>query len=130
MKRVFAACVLISLAVGFAVWSGYVFESEMDYLEASLNGLINLSESCTDEKLAEETEKIVFQWQNVSSLLHSVVLHDGIDELEKKIISLPSIIEHSGREELRTECIEALSIIKILETGEKINFENVFINIL
>lgn len=125
MKRVFAACVLISLAVGFAVWSGYVFESEMDYLEASLNGLINLSESCTDEKLAEETEKIVFQWQNVSSLLHSVVLHDGIDELEKKIISLPSIIEHSGREELRTECIEALSIIKILETGEKINFENV-----
>lgn len=125
MKRVFAACVLISLAVGFAVWSGYVFESEMDYLEASLNGLINLSESCTDEKLAEETEKIVFQWQNASSLLHSVVLHDGIDELEKKIISLPSIIEHSGREELRTECIEALSIIKILESGEKINFENV-----
>ena len=101
MKRVAAALLLLASAVAVAAWSGYVFRKEMDKLSASLNELVDCSETCSDAELAEKTDMLLSQWSSSSRLLHSLVIHEGMDELELNITALPLIIEHSEREEFR-----------------------------
>ena len=126
MKRVAAAVFLIVTAVSLSVWSSFAFKAEMDSLLRTIDGLIDFSESCTDKELEEKTEILLSEWKSSSKLLHSLVMHEGMDELEEDITSLPLIIEHSDREEFRKKCIEAINQIKNLINAEKINIENVF----
>lgn len=125
MKRLAAAFVLLTIACAVTVWTGYVFEKELNRFEKDLNALIEVSESGTDEKLLEEAEKLASRWEETSGLLRSVVLHDGIDELGRDISSLPQIIRYSDKEEMKIKCIEAINLIKNLKACEKVSFENV-----
>ncbi len=125
MKRLIAAIVLLSFAVAVTVWTGYTFNKEMNAFEESLNKLMEFSNSYGDGELIAEAEKIVNQWNKSSSLLRSVVLHDGVDELGRNISSLPRIIEHSGKDEMELKCIEAINLIKNLKACEKLSLENV-----
>lgn len=125
MKRVAAAFVLLGVAVSAAVWSGYYFNREMSSFESELNELIVISESCSNEELTKETEKIVFRWNNSLGLLRSVVPHEGVDELSRDILSLPKLIKYMDREQMREKCIEAVNYIESLKACEKISFENI-----
>ena len=98
----------------------------MKEFSSSLQNLISYSESLPDEKLKEETLKIVDAWDDLSAFLHSLVAHEGMDELEKSITSLPLLLEHSDREEFRNECIKAVNQIANLIDSERINIGNVF----
>lgn len=125
MKRVVAAIALLAVAVSVAVWSGYVFNREMSLFETELNELIVISENCSDEELIKETEKIVFSWSGSIGILRSVVLHEGIDELNRNISSLSQIVKYLDREQMREKCIEAINQIASLKSCEKISFENI-----
>lgn len=125
MKRVVAAIALLAVAVFVAVWSGYVFNREMSLFETELNELIVISKTCSDEELIEETEKIVFSWNGSIGILRSVVLHEGIDELNRNISSLSQIVKYLDREQMREKCIEAINQIASLKSCEKISFENI-----
>lgn len=125
MKRVIAAFALILTAVAVTVWTDYVFEKEMNTFEKELNGLVDVSDKADEKELLERAETVVFQWEKSSSLLRSIVLHSGIDELGRSITSLPQVIEHSGKEEMKTVCIEAVNMIKNLKECETLNIENI-----
>lgn len=125
MKRVAAALLLLASAIAVAAWSGYIFRKEMDKLSASLNELVDCSETCSDAELAEKTDMLLSQWNSSSRLLHSLVIHEGMDELELNITALPLIIEHSEREEFRLKCIEAINQIQSLTLAEKLSLENI-----
>lgn len=125
MKRVAAAVLLLASAISVAAWSGYVFRKEMSSLSDSLNELISCSESCSDSELSEKTDELLARWTASSRLLHSLVIHEGMDELERNITALPLIIEHSEREEFRLKCIEAVNQIKSLTLAEKLSLENI-----
>lgn len=126
MKRVAAAVFLIVTAVSLSVWSSFVFKAEMDSLLRTIDGLIDFSESCSSEELEGKTEILLAEWEKSSKLLHSLVMHEGMDMLEEDITSLPLIIEHSDREEFKKKCIEAINQIENLINAEKINIENIF----
>lgn len=126
MKRVVAALFLLAASVFIAVWSGIVFRAELNSLSASLNRLIDVSETASDEILKEETDNVMAEWEEASKILHSLVLHEGMDELEQNVTSLPLIIEHSNREIFRNKCIEAINQIKNLLNSEKLSAENIF----
>lgn len=126
MKRLVIALVLLSAAVFIAVWSGIVFRSELDSLNDSIEHLIDVSQSSSDEILKEETSKVLSEWGKASSFLHSFVLHEGMDILEQNITSLPLLIEHSDRLTFRNKCIEAITQIENLLNSEKISIENIF----
>ena len=125
MKRVIAAFVLFAVSVSIAVCSGYVFNSKMNYFEASLYDLIALSENRNDEKLIEECERIVSEWEESLKLLRSVVPHEGIDELSRSILSLPQTVKYTDREQMKEKCIEAIDYIESLKSCEKVSFENI-----
>ena len=126
MKRLVIALVLLSAAVFIAVWSGIVFRSELNSLNDSIEHLIDVSQSSSDEILKEETSKVLSEWGKASSFLHSFVLHEGMDILEQNITSLPLLIEHSDRLTFRNKCIEAITQIENLLNSEKISIENIF----
>lgn len=125
MKRVVSAVSLLAVAVAVTVWTGYVFEREMNKFEKELNVLVDASDGSTEKMLIEKAEKVVSQWNNSSGLLRSVALHDGIDELSRDIMSLPQTIKYSGKDEMKLKCIEAINLIKTLKICEKISFENI-----
>jgi hypothetical protein len=126
LKRLVIALFLLSAAVFIAVWSGIVFRSELNSLNDSIEHLIDVSQSSSDEILKEETSKVLSEWEKASSFLHSFVLHEGMDILEQNITSLPLLIEHSDRLTFRNKYIEAMTQIENLLNSEKISLENIF----
>lgn len=127
MKRVIIAAVLLLSAISVSVWSNISFEKYMKNFSVSLENLISYSEISDDDNLKKETEKVVEAWYDSSAFLHSLVAHEGMDELEKSITSLPLLIEHSDREEFRNECIRAVNQIKNLIDSERLNIGNVLV---
>lgn len=125
MKKLAIAVAMLITAIGIAVWSGIIFKNEMAALSASLEGLLDISESCDDDTLAEETEKTIAVWNDASKALHALVMHDAMNEVEQSITALPELLRHGGREEFRTKCIEALSQIQNLVSAEQLSWENV-----
>ena len=125
MKRVIIAVLLFTSAVSVSIWSNYSFEKHMIKFSSLLENLIVYSEKSDDEFLENETRKVVEAWYESSAYLHSLVAHEGMDELEKSITSLPLLIRHSDREEFRNECIRAVNQIDNLIDSERINIGNV-----
>ena len=125
MKRVVAAFLLLSTAVFLAVWSGIIYQSKMSSLEHSLKKLVLCVEKGTNEELKKETDNLYAEWENSSKLLHSLVMHEGMDDLEETITSLPIILKHSTKEEFKSTCIEAINLIRNLTESEKINIGNI-----
>lgn len=116
---------LLAAAVLISALSGHAFRMHMNGLLYSLKEIISCVETGSDSALKDKTEDLLRQWEKSSKILHSLVMHEGIDELEEDITSLPLIIEHSDREEFKSKCIEAINQIMNLLNAEKINIENI-----
>ncbi len=127
MKRIIIAVLLFASAVSVSVWSNISFEKNMKKFSVLLENLIVCSEKSSDEILKKETEKVVEAWYDSSAFLHSLVAHEGMDELEKSITSLPLLVEHSDREEYINECIRAVNQIDNLIDSERLNIGNVLV---
>lgn len=125
MKRTAAAIFLLTAAVAISAWSGFIFKREMKALLRSVEEIIDCAETDSDSVLNKKTGDLLRQWEKSSVILHSLVMHEGMDELEEDITSLPMLIEHSDREEFKIKCIEAINQIMNLLNAEKINIENI-----
>ena len=125
MKRVAVAIVLLSVAVIASVWAGVIFKSEMNALLQSLQSVVDSAESDSDEAVLKKTEELLALWNKSSGILHSLVMHEGMDDVEENITALPLLLEHSDREEFKIKCIEAINRIKNLINAEKLNLENI-----
>ncbi len=125
MRRVVAAFLLISAAVTISVWAGYIFKAEMNGLLQKLQSVIDVAENGTDDELSQKTDELLEQWKKSSGILHSLVMHEGMDDVEENITALPLILEHSDRDEFKSKCIEAVNQIENLLNAEKLNLENI-----
>lgn len=125
MKRVAVAIVLLSVAVIASIWAGVIFKSEMNALLQSLQSVVDSAESDSDEAVLKKTEELLALWNKSSGILHSLVMHEGMDDVEENITALPLLLEHSDREEFKIKCIEAINRIENLINAEKLNLENI-----
>lgn len=125
MKRVVAAFLLLSAAVALAVWSGITYQSKMGGLEKQLEDLVICAQNGSDDEIKSQTEKLTAEWKSSSELLHSLVVHEGMDDLEETITSLPLLLEHSTKEEFIKACIEAINLIENLTESERLNIGNI-----
>lgn len=125
MKRAIAAVILFLMAVLLIIWSDYAFNKELNSVSASLTEIVECAETCSDEFLKEKIDALLSQWEHSSVLLHSLILHEGMDQLEQNITALPLLAEFSDRNELQKSCIEAINQIKNLSEAEKLSIENI-----
>lgn len=125
MKKLVIACILLALAVTAAVWSNVIFKKETAALTVSLEKLLEVSEHGDDAAISRELENVTAAWKKASKLLHALVMHDSMDEVEQSITALPQILKHADREEFRQKCIEALSQTENLVNSERLSWENI-----
>lgn len=125
MKKLVIACVLLALAVTAAICSNAVFKKETEDLTLSLEKLLEVSEYGDGDTVARELENVTAAWEKASKLLHALVMHDSLDEVEQSITALPQILKHAGREEFKQKCIEALSQAENLVNSERLSWENI-----
>lgn len=97
----------------------------MNALLHSVEEIIDCAETESDTILNKKTGDLLRQWEKSSVILHSLVMHEGMDELEEDITSLPMILEHSDRDEFKIKCIEAINQITNLLNAEKVRIENI-----
>ena len=97
----------------------------MSSLLYSVEEIIDCAETENDLILNKKTGDLLRKWEKSSVILHSIVMHEGMDVLEENITALPIIIEHSDREEFKLKCIEAINQIENLLNAEKISIENI-----
>lgn len=116
---------MLALAVTAALWSNVIFKKETEALTASLERLLEVSEYGDDAAVARELENVTTAWKKASKLLHALVMHDSMDEVEQSITALPQILKHADREEFRQKCIEALSQTENLVNSERLSWENI-----
>lgn len=125
MKRVVAAVVLLSLAVGLSLWAENTYEKYMSSFENDIENIISVCDSKTEDEIIKLTEQTAERWHKSDDLLHSLVVHEGMDDLEEIITSLPKIAKHSGKDELKTKCVEAVNIIRNLLESERVSIGNI-----
>lgn len=125
MKRALTAFFILTVAILLSIWSSHIFKREMGGLLYSINEIIDNVDTDSDEALRKRTDLLLAEWKKSSVFLHSLVMHDGMDELEENITALPMIIEHSERDEFKKKCIEAVNQIENLMNAEKIKIENI-----
>lgn len=120
-----AAFLLLAVAVSVAWISGIIFTKETNKFEKALEGICELTRENDTLKLAEETEKIAVEWQKSVPFLRAFVLHGGIDELGRYILSLSRLAETGNTQEIQLVCIEAINLIRTLRECEKISADNI-----
>ncbi len=125
MKRIAAAVVLLSIAVITSVWANVIFKNNMNTILQSLQNVMDSAESDSDEILSEKTDKLIALWNKSSGVLYSIVMHEGMDDVEESITALPLLLKHSDRKEFISKCIESINRIKNLLNAEKLNLENI-----
>lgn len=125
MKRIAAAVVLLSIAVITSVWTNVIFKNNMNTILQSLQNVMDSAESDSDEILSEKTDKLIALWNKSSGVLYSIVMHEGMDDIEESITALPLLLKHSDRKEFISKCIESINRIKNLLNAEKLNLENI-----
>lgn len=125
MKRLISAIVLLILSVSVSAWSAYTYKKHMIHYSHAISNLLAVCETEQKSDAVKEAETIVEQWHETDDLLHSLVVHEGMDELEEIITALPEIAKHSDIEELKINCIEAIEIIDNLLESEQISIGNV-----
>lgn len=125
MKKLVTAAVLLAVAVTVAIWSGAVFSREMKALSSSIENLLEASESGDTEILEARLREVCDRWEKAGDILHALVMHDFVSELEQSINVLPNILKHGDMEEFRLKCIEALGQIENLVNAEKLSWENI-----
>lgn len=125
MKRVAIAIILLGVAVITSLSTGAIFNSEMNRLLQSLQSIVDSTETDSDEALSQKTDELIVMWKKSSGIMHSLVMHEGMDEVEENITALPLILEHSDREEFKNKCIAAINQIENLLNAEKLKLENI-----
>ena len=93
----------------------------MNYFESEIRTLLDAPE----DEIYEGAENVKHAWEKYSFFLHAVFIHEGIDELERIIVSLPMTAEYSDADEVRLKCIEGINIIENLKACERLSAENI-----
>lgn len=125
MKRIVAAITLLSFAVGLSVWAETTYSMHMESFIADIEKIIDECDKKPTEEIIKSAEKTAEKWHETDDLLHSLVVHEGMDELEEIITSLPEIAKHSGIDEMKIKCVEAVNIIRNLLESERLSIGNV-----
>ena len=125
MKRIIAAVFLLAFAVGLSAWAEKTYSDSMEFFMTEIENIIDECGRKSAEEIIISTEKTAEKWHETDDLLHSLVVHEGMDELEEIITSLPEIAKHSGIDELKMKCVEAVNIIRNLLESEKLSIGNV-----
>lgn len=126
MKRGVVALILFCFCVLFSVYCTEKSKSELNNASKKIDEIRILCEDRETEKALEKAEEFEKEWNNRHFIFKISANRSAFKEIESSVISLPILIENGKSDKAVEQCEAALTEIKYMLDGEKINFENVF----
>ncbi len=123
MKRFATALVLLALTLTLSIGAQLIFSRKTDELITDLNCLLTAVDAGEGEEQA--LEKAEDAWRSSKKILHILLVHRSMDEIEININSLREYLDSGDDEALRQACTEALKQLENLRDAGKITIENV-----
>ena len=123
MKRFVTALILLALTIAMSIGAQVMFSKKTDALIESLDSLLTAVDNGEGEKQALDNTKET--WQKSKRMLHILLVHRSMDEIEININSLEKYLEAGDEEALRESCTEALMQLENLRDAGRITIENV-----
>ena len=122
MKRFATALVLLALTLTMSIGAQFIFSKKTGELITDLKSLLAAVDAGEGEKQA--LDKVESEWRDSKRILHILLVHRSMDEIEININSLREYLD-SGDDALRQACTEALKQLENLRDAGKIMIENV-----
>ena len=126
MKRGVVALILFCFCVVFSLFCTEKSKFELNNANEKIDEIRLLCEDRKTEKALEKAEKFEEEWNKGHFILKISANRNALKELESSVISLPVLIKKDKTDKAVEQCEAALTEIKYLLDGEKINFENIF----
>lgn len=124
MKRFVAALVLLAFTLTLSIGAQIIFFKKTGELIESLDSLRSAIDRGEGEERALENAKSV--WQNSKKMLHILLVHRTMDEIEININSLEEYLKAGDTEALREACTQALMQVENLRDAGRVTIENIF----
>lgn len=125
MKRFVIALVLLCLAVAISVSAEVIFFKRTDALIDSMNELLRAIDAGDEEKMSTELNTVKENWNRSKKILHVILIHRSMDEIEININSLEEFLKSKDFESLRQSCTEGLQQLENLQDASRLSIENI-----
>ncbi len=123
MKRFATALVLLLLTLTLSIGAQLIFSKKTDELITGLEALLRAVDAGEGEERA--LENVEEAWRGSKKILHILLVHRSMDEIEININSLGEYLGAGDRESLRQACTEALMQLENLRDAGRITIENI-----
>lgn len=123
MKRFATALALLALTLTMSIGAQFIFSKKTGELITNLKSLLAAVDAGEGEKQA--LDKAESEWKDSKKILHILLVHRSMDEIEININSLREYLDSGDDEALRQACTEALKQLENLRDAGKITIENV-----
>lgn len=123
MKRFATAVVLLLLTLTLSIGAQLIFSKKTDELITGLEALLRAVDAGEGEERA--LENVEEAWRGSKKILHILLVHRSMDEIEININSLGEYLGAGDRESLRQACTEALMQLENLRDAGRITIENI-----
>ncbi len=123
MKRFGTALVLLLLTRTMRLGARLIFSKKKEELIKWLEALLCAVDAGEGEERA--LENVEEAWLGSKKILHILLVHRSMDEIEININSLGEYLGAGDREALRQACTEALMQLENLRDAGRITIENI-----
>lgn len=125
MKRFVIALILLCLAVAISVSAEVIFIKRTDTLIDSMNELLKAIDAGDEEQMSTELNTVKENWNRSKKILHVILIHRSMDEIEININSLEEFLKSRDFESLRQSCTEGLQQLENLRDASRLSIENI-----
>ena len=122
MKRFATALVLLALTLTMSIGAQFIFSKKTGELITDLKSLLAVDAGEGEKQALDKAES---EWRDSKKILHILLVHRSMDEIEININSLREYLDSGDDEALRQACTEALKQLENLRDAGKITIENV-----
>ncbi len=126
MKRFIIALVLLAVAVSVSIGAQVIFFKKTDVLINSMNNLLTTVDTGNRKDIKENLDAVMKDYKKSEKILHVLLIHSSMDEIEININSLSEFLSVGDMESFRQSCTEALRQLENLQSASKLTVENIF----
>ncbi len=106
-KRLYVAVSLLIFSVSVSFLCYFVLRNRVDNLVLHLNQALEISENGSDS-LIEKTKEIEEIWDGTSAIMHMLIIHTDLIELEVDLLSLSEFAQENSTDHYNEACISSI----------------------
>jgi len=107
MKRLYVAAALLIFSVSISFMCYFILRNRVDNLVLHLNQALEISEN-GGNSLIEKTKEIEDVWNETSEIMHMLIIHTDLIELEVDLLSLSEFAQENSTDHYNEACISSI----------------------